>query len=156
MDAITYLKTYRRMREAEGLSLTEKLFNTDATPEEMVALVEEWGEENTIPDDKELHDYQIYMKGVIEDIHDDIERHRDIISILNLRLVQLQLQIDRFKTEEDDDLTTKEVMEILGVCDTTLWLWAKNNYLKPAKAGRKVLYRRSDVLRLLETKEDRV
>lgn len=60
------------------------------------------------------------------------------------------------KTEEDDYLPKKEVMEILGVCDTTLWLWAKNNYLKPAKAGRKVLYRRSDVLRLLETKECRV
>lgn len=53
-------------------------------------------------------------------------------------------------------LTKKEVMALLGVCDTTLWLWAKNNYLKPVKAGRKVLYRKSDVQRFLNAREDRV
>lgn len=51
-------------------------------------------------------------------------------------------------------LTKKEVMALLGVCDTTLWLWAKNNYLKPVKAGRKVLYRKSDVERFLNARED--
>ncbi|MBR1522429.1 MAG: helix-turn-helix domain-containing protein [Bacteroidales bacterium] len=66
-------------------------------------------------------------------------------------------ELSRTKSKGDEDyLPKKEVMAILGVCDTTLWLWAKNNYLKPAKAGRKVMYRKSDVLRLLETKEDRV
>ena len=53
-------------------------------------------------------------------------------------------------------LTKKEVMALLGVCDTTLWLWAKNNYLKPVKAGRKVLYRKGDVERFLSAKEDRL
>ena len=66
-------------------------------------------------------------------------------------------ELSAMKNGEDEDfLQKKEVMDILGVCDTTLWLWAKNNYLTPAKAGRKVLYRKSDILRLLETKEDRV
>lgn len=51
-------------------------------------------------------------------------------------------------------LTKKEVMALLGVSDTTLWLWAKNNYLKPVKAGRKVLYRKSDVERFLNARED--
>lgn len=51
-------------------------------------------------------------------------------------------------------LTKKEVMALLGVCDTILWLWAKNNYLKPVKAGRKVLYRKSDVKRFLNARED--
>jgi len=60
--------------------------------------------------------------------------------------------------EEGTDalLTKKEVMALLGVCDTTLWLWAKNNYLKPVKAGRKVLYRKGDVERFLSAKEDRL
>ena len=56
----------------------------------------------------------------------------------------------------DTLLTKKEVMELLGVCDTTLWLWSKNNYLKPVKAGRKVLYRESDLHKFLITREDRV
>ena len=66
-------------------------------------------------------------------------------------------ELSRMKRKEDEDyLSKKEVMDILGVCDTTLWLWAKNNYLNPAKAGRKVLYRKRDVLRLLENREDRI
>ena len=56
----------------------------------------------------------------------------------------------------DTLLTKKEVMELLGGCDTTLWLWSKNNYLKPVKAGRKVLYRESDLHKFLITREDRV
>lgn len=49
-----------------------------------------------------------------------------------------------------------EVLALFGICPTTLWLWAKNNYLKPVKAGRKVLYRKSDVQRFLKSREDRV
>ena len=47
-------------------------------------------------------------------------------------------------------------MELFGVCDTTLWHWNNSNYLKPVKAGRKILYRKRDVMRILSTKEDRV
>lgn len=46
MDAVTYIKTYERMREAEGLKTFERLFNEEATPEQRVELVEEWGKEN--------------------------------------------------------------------------------------------------------------
>ena len=40
---------------------------------------------------------------------------------------------------------TNEVKEMCGVCDTTLWLWNKRNYLKAIKVGNKVRYRFSDV-----------
>ena len=53
MDAVTYLKTYERMREAEGLKTFERLFNEEATPEQRVELVEEWGRENPETSDKE-------------------------------------------------------------------------------------------------------
>ncbi len=46
MDAVTYLKTYERMRETEGLAPFERLFNEETTPEQRVELIEEWGREN--------------------------------------------------------------------------------------------------------------
>ena len=46
-------------------------------------------------------------------------------------------------------LTKKEVMEKFGVCHTTLWNWNKNKILIPAKVGKKVCYRQSDVERLI-------
>ncbi|MBQ9660816.1 MAG: helix-turn-helix domain-containing protein [Bacteroidales bacterium] len=62
---------------------------------------------------------------------------------------------EQASADGEDYLSKAEVMELFGVCDTTLWLWAKNNYLKPVKAGRKVLYRKGDVERFLSAKEDR-
>ena len=48
-------------------------------------------------------------------------------------------------TSEDRLLTREEVKEMCGVCDTTLWLWNKRNYLRTVK----VRYRYSDVRRIL-------
>ena len=56
----------------------------------------------------------------------------------------------------EDYLSKAEVMELVGVCDTTLWHWANNHYLQPVKAGRKILYRKRDVMRILSAKEDRL
>lgn len=53
MDAVKYLKTYERMREAEGLKTFERLFNEEATPEQRVELAEEWARENPETSDKE-------------------------------------------------------------------------------------------------------
>lgn len=54
------------------------------------------------------------------------------------------------KGAEDDRLLTRdEVKDMCGVCDTTLWLWNKRNYLKAVKVGSKVRYRFSDVRRIL-------
>ena len=51
--------------------------------------------------------------------------------------------------EEDRLLTRDEVKDMCGVCDTTLWLWNKRNYLKAVKVGSKGRYRFSDVRRIL-------
>lgn len=51
--------------------------------------------------------------------------------------------------EEEKLLTREEVKEMCNVCDTTLWLWNKRNYLKVVKVGNKVRYRLTDVKRIL-------
>ena len=43
----------------------------------------------------------------------------------------------------------KEAIDLLGVCDATLWHRARSGYLVPVKLGRRVFYRRTDIQRLL-------
>lgn len=57
------------------------------------------------------------------------------------------------KSEDEDSLLTKaEVKERCNVCDATLWHWNKKDYLKPVKVGMKVMYRLSDVKKILGQK----
>ena len=49
-------------------------------------------------------------------------------------------------------LSKKEVKDLLGVCDTTLWHWDRNHYLSPARVGRKIMYRKAEVHRLLSSR----
>ena len=42
----------------------------------------------------------------------------------------------------------KEAIDLLGVCDVTLWHWARSGYLVPVKLGRRVFYRRTDIKEL--------
>ena len=45
-------------------------------------------------------------------------------------------------------LNTKQVRELLNVCDGTLNLWAKRGYLVPIKVGNKNMYAKSDIRRV--------
>lgn len=45
-----------------------------------------------------------------------------------------------------------KVMSMLDVCSTTLWNWEKDSYLVPVKAGRKVMYRKTDIDKLLKVR----
>lgn len=57
------------------------------------------------------------------------------------------------REKERETLIPKEkVMSMLDVCSATLWHWEKSNYLVPIKAGRKVMYRQSDIDRIIGTK----
>ena len=47
-------------------------------------------------------------------------------------------------------LTAQETAEKLGVDVSTLWRWDKTGYLKKIKVERKIQYRESDVLKLME------
>lgn len=50
---------------------------------------------------------------------------------------------------EKPTVTRKEAARLLGVALPTLWKWAKSGYLIPVKIGTKVLYRYSDIEKML-------
>lgn len=49
---------------------------------------------------------------------------------------------------EETYLNTRQVRELLDVCEGTLNLWAKRGYLVPVKVGNKNMYAKSDVRRV--------
>ena len=50
---------------------------------------------------------------------------------------------------QESCIPKKGVLEMFGVCPTTLWNWERSGYLVPVKMKRKILYRRADVDRLI-------
>lgn len=54
------------------------------------------------------------------------------------------------KPKEEKYLTIKQVAELLGVTEPTLWRWNKEGVLKRVKVGNKVRYKESDVNKVLE------
>ena len=57
-------------------------------------------------------------------------------------------EIESKKPQEETYHNTREVKEVLNVCDGTLNLWAKRGYLVPVKVGNKNMYAMSDVRRI--------
>ena len=49
---------------------------------------------------------------------------------------------------EETYLNTKQVRELLNVCEGTLNLWAKRGYLVPVKVGNTNMYAKSDIRRI--------
>ena len=52
------------------------------------------------------------------------------------------------RAAEETWLNTRQVRELLNVCEGTLNLWAKRGYLVPVKVGNKNMYAKSDVHRV--------
>ena len=59
-----------------------------------------------------------------------------------------QEQEERQVQDSRTPLSRKETCEYLGVCEATLWKWAKSKYLVPIKTGSKVRYRKSELDRI--------
>lgn len=62
----------------------------------------------------------------------------------------LDLITEYTKPKEEKLLTIKQVAELLGVTEPTLWRWNKEGVLKRVKVGNKVRYKESDVNKVLE------
>ena len=58
---------------------------------------------------------------------------------------------EKFPVQEEL-LTRKETLKILGVDASTLWRWAKTGYLVPINFGGQKRYRASDISNLTEGK----
>ena len=68
-------------------------------------------------------------------------------------LVERAVAKARAEIERQSDaeyIPKKEALDLLGVCDATLWHWARSGYLVPIKLGRKVFYRRTDIQRIMQ------
>lgn len=57
-------------------------------------------------------------------------------------------EVESVKPQEETYYNTREVKELLNVCDGTLNLWAKRGYLVPVKVGNKNMYAKSDIRRI--------
>ena len=54
---------------------------------------------------------------------------------------------------ERPTLSRQQAAEALGVSLATLWHWAKDGYLVPVKIGNKVMYKPTDIDRILTEKQ---
>lgn len=61
-------------------------------------------------------------------------------------------EAERKSMVEDERISQTEVEKTLGVTSATLWRWAKSGYLVPKKVGRKNVYLKSDIDRILQSK----
>ena len=67
------------------------------------------------------------------------------------RTIMAQQEAQRaaiLREAEETYLNTKQVRELLNVCEGTLNLWAKRGYLVPVKVGNKNMYAKSDLHRV--------
>ena len=67
-------------------------------------------------------------------------------------ITKYQQNIARRKAAEpspEEWMTRKEVMALLKRCDSTMTKWARRGYLVPSMVGGKHLYKKADVMRIL-------
>lgn len=72
----------------------------------------------------------------------------DLKSLIDLAVIKAKEEFE--SKERETYLTAERAGEMLGVNRTTLWRWAKDNYLNPIEVGGKRRYRLSDVNHILE------
>ena len=60
-----------------------------------------------------------------------------------------QLEAEVTAQRNETYLTRLETCDFLKVDQATLWRWAKRGYLEPIEVGGKRMYRKSDLMRIL-------
>lgn len=66
----------------------------------------------------------------------------------------MQEELNKRTKKQEVYLSRTKTALMLGVTLSTLWRWDKENYLKPIRVGSKVLYRESDIQKVInQTKE---
>ncbi len=65
---------------------------------------------------------------------------------------EAQKEAERKSMVESERISPTEVEKTLGVTSATLWRWGKSGYLVPIKVGRKNVYLKSDIDRILQSK----
>ena len=78
----------------------------------------------------------------------DLKMFAESIVQRTIMAQQEEQKIVMQREAEEVYFNTKQVRELLNVCEGTLNLWAKRGYLVPVKVGNKNMYARSDVRRV--------
>ena len=65
---------------------------------------------------------------------------------------EAQKEAERKSIVESERISKTDAEKTLGVTSATLWRWAKSGYLVPIKVGRKNVYLKSDIDRILKSK----
>ena len=65
---------------------------------------------------------------------------------------EAQKEAERKSIVESERISSTDAEKSLGVTSATLWRWAKTGYLVPIKVGRKNVYLKSDIDRILHSK----
>ena len=65
---------------------------------------------------------------------------------------EAQKEAERKSIVESERISSTDAEKTLGVTSATLWRWAKSGYLVPIKVGRKNVYLKSDIDRILHSK----
>lgn len=76
-----------------------------------------------------------------------------VLKAADLQAMLKDLLHEVLPPKEDPDvdrlLTVAQASSMLGVSRTTLWRWEKVKYLVPQRLGNKVMYKESDIKKLL-------
>lgn len=65
---------------------------------------------------------------------------------------EAQKEAVRKSMTESERISSTDAEKTLGVTSATLWRWGKSGYLVPIKVGRKSVYLKSDIDRILHSK----
>ena len=77
----------------------------------------------------------------------------DVIEILDIIYSKARedasRELSQKQAQEESYISKAEVMSLLRKSENTLWKWGKRGYLVPVKHGGSVMYRRSEVMAIL-------
>lgn len=73
-----------------------------------------------------------------------------------LTIIEEAKKMAKAEKESEDYITLDEAMKICGVSRNTLWRWNRDKYLCNVKFGRKILYKKSDIDKLMEDRSCKI
>jgi excisionase family DNA binding protein len=73
-------------------------------------------------------------------------------SELLTEIKQLLETFNSLQTEQDEILSREQTAELLKISLVTLWKWTNNDIIPAYRIGKKVLYKKSEVLASLKPK----
>lgn len=76
----------------------------------------------------------------------------EVFAALFQRIDQLEKKIDELRpaSNEDEVISKKEALELLGVTASTLWRWVKDGKIKETALGGKRYFSRSEIMDLIK------